>query len=172
MFTQTGQYYRDTGNAISREQFKNGCALYAFNLTPQLDSAEVEFELIKHGNIRIEIYFAYAVVQTLTAVVFAENDNLLEIDHDRKIAFDYIARTVCKSKDFVEEGSSNQENIRKVCVLDEIEVPSYPSAYVINSNTSDKKDEHWLAVCFYKNRRGEYFNSYRLPPGILDLEHC
>ena len=69
----------------------NGCALFAFDLTPQLDSAEIEFELIKHGNIRIEIHFADAVAQTLTAVVFAENDNLLEIDHDRQIAFDYTA---------------------------------------------------------------------------------
>ena len=91
LFTQTGQYYRDTGNVISREQFKNGCALFAFDLTPQLDSAEIGFELIKHGNIRIEIHFADAVAQTLTAVVFAENDNLLEIDHDRQIAFDYTA---------------------------------------------------------------------------------
>ena len=89
LFTQTGQYYRDIGNAISREQFKNGCVLFAFDLTPQLDSAEIGFELIKHGNIRIEIHFADVVAQTLTAVVFAENDNLLEIDHDRQIAFDY-----------------------------------------------------------------------------------
>ena len=77
LFTQTGQYYRDTSNAISRKQFKNGCALFAFDLTPQMDSSEVGFELIKHGNIQIEIYFAKAVVQTLTAVVFAKNDNLL-----------------------------------------------------------------------------------------------
>ena len=55
LFTQTGQYYRDTGNAISREQFKNGRAFFAFDLTPQLDSAEVGFELIKHGNKRSEI---------------------------------------------------------------------------------------------------------------------
>ena len=34
LFTQTGQYYRDTGNAISREQYKDGCALFAFDLTP------------------------------------------------------------------------------------------------------------------------------------------
>ena len=59
MFTQTGQYYRDTGNAISREQYKDGCALFAFDdLTLQMDSSEVGFELIKHGNICIEIHFA------------------------------------------------------------------------------------------------------------------
>ena len=35
---------------------------------------------------------------------------------------------------------------KKVCALDEIEEPSYPSAYVINSDTSDKKGEHWVVV--------------------------
>ena len=34
LFTQTGQYYRDPGIAISREQSENGCALFAFDLTP------------------------------------------------------------------------------------------------------------------------------------------
>ena len=94
LFSQTGQYYRDTGNDISREQYKNGCALnqkQTFDLTPQMDSREVGFELIKHGNIRIEIHFANATARTLTVLVFAEYDNLLEIDRDRNVAFDYTA---------------------------------------------------------------------------------
>ena len=91
LFTQTGQYYRDTGNVISREQYKEVCALFAFDLTPQMDSSEVGFELIKHGNIRIEIHFAIATARTLTVIVFAEHDNLLEIDQDRNVAFDYTA---------------------------------------------------------------------------------
>ena len=91
LFTQTRQYYRDTGNAISQEQYKDGCALFAFDLTPQMDSSEVGFELIKHGNIRIEIHFTTAIARTLTVIVFAENDNLLEIDQNRNVAFDYTA---------------------------------------------------------------------------------
>ena len=91
LFTQTGQYYRDTGNAISREQYKDGCALFAFDLTPRMDLSEVGFELIKHGNIRIEIHFATATARTLTVIVFAETDNLLEIDQDRNVTFDYTA---------------------------------------------------------------------------------
>ena len=165
LFTQTGQYYRDTGNAISREQFKNGCALFAFDLTPQLDSAEIGFELIKHGNIRIEIHFADAVAQTLTAVAFAENDNLLEIDRDRLHSMNSLQIEGLLKKD-----SQAKKIFKKVCALDEIEVPSYHSAYVINSDTSDKKGEHWVAVYFDKNRRGEYFDSYGLPPAILGLE--
>ena len=33
LFTQTGQYYRDTGNAVLREQYKDDCALFVFDLT-------------------------------------------------------------------------------------------------------------------------------------------
>ena len=88
---QTEQYCRDTSNDISRELFKNGCALFVFDLTPQLDSAEAGFELIKHDNLRIEIHFANAEAQTLTAIVFGENDNLLEVNRNRNVGFDYKA---------------------------------------------------------------------------------
>ena len=83
---QTGQYYRNTENAILREQYKDGCALFTFDLTPQMDSSEVGFELIKHGHIRIEIHFATATARTLAVIVFAEHGNLLEIDRDRNVA--------------------------------------------------------------------------------------
>ena len=65
LFTQTGQYYHDTGNGISREQYKDGYALFAFDLMPQIDLNKVGFELIKHGNICTEIHFANATARTL-----------------------------------------------------------------------------------------------------------
>ena len=70
----------------------------------------------------------------------------------------------------LKKDSQAKKIFKKVCALDEIEVPSYPSAYVINSDTSDKKGEHWVVVYFDKNRRGEYFDSYGLPPAVLGLE--
>ena len=73
-------------------------------------------------------------------------------------------------EDLLKKDSQAKKIFKKVCALDEIEVPSYPSAYVINSDTSDKKGEHWVAVYFDKNRRGEYFDSYGLPPAVLGLE--
>ena len=91
LFTQTGQHYRDTGNGISRSEFKDGCTLFAFDLTPHMDSSDASFELIKHGNLRLEIHFSTAPTRTLTVIVLAEHDNLLEIDHDRHVAFDYTA---------------------------------------------------------------------------------
>ena len=58
---------------------------------PQMNLSEAGFELIKKGNIGIEIHFANTTARTLTVIVFAENDNLLEIDQDRNVAFDYTA---------------------------------------------------------------------------------
>ena len=73
-------------------------------------------------------------------------------------------------EDLLKKDSQAKKIFEKVCALDEIEVPSYPIAYVINSDTSDKKGEHWVVVYFDKNRRGEYFDSYGLPPAVLGLE--
>ena len=52
---------------------------------------------------------------------------------------------------------------KKVCALDQLEKPTFPSAYVINSDPSSKPGEHWVAVYFDKRSRGEYFDSYGLP---------
>ena len=60
LFRQTGQYYRDTGNGISREQYKNGCAIFAFDLTTQMNSNDDCIELIKSRNTSVEIHFAAA----------------------------------------------------------------------------------------------------------------
>ena len=53
---------------------------------------------------------------------------------------------------FLKKDPQAKKIFKKVFALDKIEMPSYPSAYEINSDTSDKKGEHWVAVCFDKNR--------------------
>ena len=59
---------------------------------------------------------------------------------------------------------------KKVCALDQLEKPTFPSAYVINSDPSSKPGEHWVAVYFDKRGRGEYFDSYGLPPTLVGLD--
>lgn len=41
-------------------------------------------------------------------------------------------------------------------------IEKYPSAYVCNTDT--KEGEHWIAIYVDKHVRGEYFDSYGLPP--------
>ena len=59
---------------------------------------------------------------------------------------------------------------KKVCALDQLEKPTFPSAYVINSDPSSKPGEHWVAVYFDKRGRGEYFvMDYPLPWSVSTL---
>jgi hypothetical protein len=48
------------------------------------------FQLIKQGNLRVEIHFA-EITATINVVMYAEFDNVIEIDRNRQVLFDYSA---------------------------------------------------------------------------------
>ena len=54
----------------------------------------------------------------------------------------------------------------QVCAKDLLpkEKPLDVKAYVINTDTSDKPGEHWVAIYFRNNNEAIYFDSYGLPP--------
>ena len=56
------------------------------------DMSEVgTFQLIKQGNLRVEIHFAETLKATINVVMYAEFDNVIEIDRNRQILFDCSA---------------------------------------------------------------------------------
>ena len=59
---------------------------------------------------------------------------------------------------------------KKVCALDQLENPTFPCAYVINSDPSSEPGEHWVAVYFDKRGRGEYFDSYGSSPTLIGFK--
>ena len=64
--------------------------MFGFDLTP--DMCEVgTLQLIKQGNLRLAIHFAAALQATINVVLYAEFDNVIEIDRNRQILFDYSA---------------------------------------------------------------------------------
>ena len=70
----------------------------------------------------------------------------------------------------LKKGLKNKTIFKKVCALDQLKKPTFPSAYIINSDLSSEPGEHWVAVYFDKRGRGEYFDSYGLPRTLIGLD--
>jgi hypothetical protein len=68
---------RDEGNGISRTDFSNGYALYAYDLTPDLGEDD-HVNLTRQGTVRLNLEFGAALAQTVTVVAYAEFENLNE----------------------------------------------------------------------------------------------
>ena len=57
LFAGTNKINRDEGNFITREDYKAGYALYAFDLTADLAESD-HFILVKHGSVRLALRFS------------------------------------------------------------------------------------------------------------------
>ncbi|CAK1585275.1 unnamed protein product [Parnassius mnemosyne] len=71
-------------------QYGKGYCLLAFALTPDLSAnSSTHWNLIKHGSVRIEVRFESSLIQTINCIVYAEFDNIIEIDKNRNVTVDY-----------------------------------------------------------------------------------
>ena len=76
------------GLTITLDTFKNGHTLYAFDLTAdQAEGAHVD--PIKYGSVRMEAHFDTQLPNPINVIVYAEYDNLLQVDKARNILTDF-----------------------------------------------------------------------------------
>lgn len=81
LFTGTGVHFSDTGNGIARDEYSGGYCLMAFDLTPDLSASETShWNLVRNGNVRVEFGFDKELQETVNCLVYAEFDNVIEID--------------------------------------------------------------------------------------------
>lgn len=89
LFEGSGIHFSDTGNGISYENYPEGNCLAVFDLTTDLSCNESHWNIIKSGTLRAEIRFAKSLTAPVTLLIFAEFDNVIEIDKNRNINIDY-----------------------------------------------------------------------------------
>lgn len=89
LFTATGKWGADEGLDISREMYSKGYTLYCYDLTNDLAPDDNHFSLIKTASIRSEMTFGTALPETVNVICLAEFENIIEIDKNRNIHFDY-----------------------------------------------------------------------------------
>jgi hypothetical protein len=73
---------------ITFEEFKKGYALFCFDLNPDITSS-VHYSLLKDGSLEIEIKREKPSTESITLIIYTENDNILEINRLREPSFDY-----------------------------------------------------------------------------------
>ncbi|XP_018359042.1 PREDICTED: uncharacterized protein F54H12.2-like [Trachymyrmex cornetzi] len=90
IFSGTDIHFLNEGNSISRDNYANGYTLFAFDLTPDLSAnCAGHWNLVEHGSLRLEVRFEKALSVIIKCIVYAEFDNVLEIDSSRQVIVDY-----------------------------------------------------------------------------------
>ena len=87
LYDGTGTLNEDRTLSIDRDDYIKGYALYIIRLSPGEPDC-MAYELTQKGNIRLEMKFKSPLTSTVTAIVYAEYDDQLEIDHDRNVMID------------------------------------------------------------------------------------
>ena len=90
LFSGTGIHFLNQGNCISRDAFKKGYCLFVFDLTPDLSAnSNTHFNLVRHGNVRIDVRFSKPLTDNINCLVYGEFDSILEIDSTRQCIVDF-----------------------------------------------------------------------------------
>ena len=89
LYQGLGKLGEDWSPDITLGEYKNGYTLSCIDFTKDQEAQLDKFHIIKTGNLRIELQFAAPTVDTLNCVVYAEFDNLLEINKQREVSIDF-----------------------------------------------------------------------------------
>ncbi len=80
----TGRHLKNQSLAIDRQDFLNGYTLYGFNLSPDKDCSN-HVLLTRSGNIRLEARFRQPLTRSITIIVYAIFDSIVEISNRRQV---------------------------------------------------------------------------------------
>ncbi|XP_033759154.1 uncharacterized protein F54H12.2-like [Pecten maximus] len=74
----------DTDNALDRDDWSRGFALYGFQLTPTFGEDE-HLSPSQNADVRLEIAFSNTLTETVSCILYSEFDDVFEIDQTRNV---------------------------------------------------------------------------------------
>ena len=89
LMVTSGLTNQDAGSNINRSDYANGFTFYSIDMTPSLLDDDELFELVKSGALRMELKFNAPLPNSVTVVVWAEMDSIIEIDRTRQVLTDF-----------------------------------------------------------------------------------
>lgn len=89
LFTSSGVFFSDTGNSITRAAYSKGFSRLGFDLTEDLSASDNHLSVPRQGSLRLDLQFATPLPEAIAVIIYAEFDNIIEIDRDRNIFIDY-----------------------------------------------------------------------------------
>ena len=86
LFDVTGNVNCNDDIDLERSDYPGGNCLYAFRLAHQADGV---FDLMHNGSIRVDLKFSQALDTTVNVIVYAEYENVVQMDQARNLILDY-----------------------------------------------------------------------------------
>lgn len=81
-------FNQDKGLYITRDDYADGHTLFAFDLSPDLCEGP-HLNLQRQGNLRVELKFSKALEETISVLIYAEFENVIEITKSRHVLCDF-----------------------------------------------------------------------------------
>jgi hypothetical protein len=88
LFSGTGIFYHNAGHTISKDDYPNGNMLHAFILSPTNTLDDCTWDVVKDSPVNIKLSFTEQLPHSITCVVYAMFDSLIQIDKDRNVYTD------------------------------------------------------------------------------------
>jgi len=86
LFHGMGISWKNSTHGITPDVYKNGCALYAFDLTPDdCGNSSSHVNLVNSGVLRLEAKFSKNLSKSVNLICYAEMENVVEIDFSRNV---------------------------------------------------------------------------------------
>ncbi len=89
LFYATGINFSDCGLSITHEDFAKGYCLSAFDLTPDLTSSDSFLSPNISGILNLNIKFSKTLPKPVTLIIYAEFQNMIEINRFRAVSTDF-----------------------------------------------------------------------------------